>query len=125
MPDLLHLEIADSYKVSPITSKLLSSLTHQQSGSISLVPKLQSLSLKNTHGDFDDDDSIGMVESRWFKPGSELSMAMLATGRACIRSVVLDFGSRREVDAEIYKPLRKLDAEGLRVVVSGSNGVQV
>jgi hypothetical protein len=43
-------------------------------------------------------------------------------GRGCIRSVVLKFGWR-EVDAEVYKPLRILDKEGLRVVVAGTNGV--
>ncbi|KAF9063716.1 hypothetical protein BDP27DRAFT_1334744, partial [Rhodocollybia butyracea] len=59
-----------------------------------------------------------MVESRWFRPGSELSTAMLTMGRACIRSIVLKFNSMREVDVEIYKPLRNLDAEGLRVVVA-------
>lgn len=49
---------------------------------------------------------------------------MLAVGRGSIRSVVLKF-SWRELDAEVYKPLRVLDQEGLRVVVAGTNGHQV
>ncbi|KAF9062052.1 hypothetical protein BDP27DRAFT_1428339 [Rhodocollybia butyracea] len=126
MPELLHLDIANScyQEHNSITSHLLSSLTQQQSTSISLVPKLHSLSLHNEIADFNDHAFIRMVESRWFKPGSDVSTAMSTMGRACIHSVVLKC-ERREVDAEIYEPLWILDAEGLRVVVSGTNGVQV
>ncbi|KAF9029760.1 hypothetical protein BDP27DRAFT_1436460 [Rhodocollybia butyracea] len=121
MPDLLHLEVFYGHYEwpGPITSYLISSLTQQQS-SVSLVPKLHSLFLKHADTDFDDQTFIKMVESRWFKPGSDLSMALLMMGRACIRSVVL-MCDWRELNAETYKPLRNLDAEGLRVVISGMN----
>ncbi|KAF9061637.1 hypothetical protein BDP27DRAFT_1452156 [Rhodocollybia butyracea] len=129
MPALLHLEVHDSawwsaYQ-SPITSHFISSLTHHASPSTSLVPKLHSLYLTSRALDpFDDAAAfVRMVESRWYKPGSDLSMEMLAKGRSSIRSVVLK-AIQREVDADIYQPLRILDAEGLRVVVSGTNGVQ-
>ncbi|KAF9063705.1 hypothetical protein BDP27DRAFT_1334728 [Rhodocollybia butyracea] len=129
MPSILHLEIDDqvdyySHQRSPISSHLMSSLRHQ-STSISLAPKLHSLRLISEHKEpFDDATFISMVESRWFKPGSDLSAAMFSVGKACIRSIVLTF-SWREVDAEVYQPLQNLDAEGLRVVVTGTNGVQV
>ncbi|KAF9065655.1 hypothetical protein BDP27DRAFT_1450122 [Rhodocollybia butyracea] len=125
MPALLHFEV-NQYGPSenPFTSHLISSLTHHQSTSIPLVPKLHSLRLKLPTDAFDDAAFVNMVHSRWFKPGSGLSAEMLAKGKGCIRSVVLKFTSR-EVNAEIYKPLQILDAEGLRVVISGTNGVQV
>ncbi|KAF9060545.1 hypothetical protein BDP27DRAFT_1429981 [Rhodocollybia butyracea] len=97
---------------------------HHPSTSLSLVPKLHSLHLIYTSAAFDDAAFVTMVQSRWFKPGSNLSAEMLAMGRSSIRSVVLKF-TLREADADIYKPLRGLDAEGLRVVVTGTNGVQV
>ncbi|KAF9063704.1 hypothetical protein BDP27DRAFT_1451142 [Rhodocollybia butyracea] len=129
MPSILHLEIDDkfdfySYQQSPISSHLMSSLRHQ-STSDSLAPKLHSLCLISKYKEpFDDATFIGMVESRWFKPGSDLSAAMFSAGKACIRSIVLKF-CWREVDREVYQPLRNLDAEGLRVVVVGKNRVQV
>ncbi|KAF9066396.1 hypothetical protein BDP27DRAFT_1544420 [Rhodocollybia butyracea] len=128
MPSISYLEIDDSddmdYLQSPITSRLMSSLQHQ-STSLPLVPKLHSLRLISKRREpLDDLTFISMVESRWFKPGSELAAAMFSMGKACIRSVVLTF-SWREVDAEVYQPLRNLDAEGLRVVVTGTNGVKV
>jgi hypothetical protein len=68
---------------------------------------------------------VNMVDSRWFKPGSDLLVKMLAVGRSSIRSVVLKF-TQQEVDTDIYHPLRALDAEALRVVVvTGTNGIQV
>ncbi|KAF9066387.1 hypothetical protein BDP27DRAFT_1544413 [Rhodocollybia butyracea] len=138
LPSLLHLKIRhsdlsyfDIYirklpgSEVPITSHLISSLIHQ-SPSICLVPKLHSLYLESdsTSIAFDNSVFVGMVQSRWFKPGSTLSVEMLAHGRASIRSVVLKLTSR-ELNAETYKPLRVLDAEGLRVVVTGKNGVMV
>jgi hypothetical protein len=135
MPSLLHLEI-EEYKWpradhardrrSAITSTLILSLNQDESTSISLVPKLHTLHLlshRNT-GIFDDFAFMSMVKSRWFRPGSDRCAAMSKMGRACIRSVVLKF-DWREVDAEVYQPLRILDKEGLRVVVSGTNGIQV
>ncbi|KAF9045628.1 hypothetical protein BDP27DRAFT_728081 [Rhodocollybia butyracea] len=127
MPSILHLEINDCHyppQQSPISPHLMSSLRHQ-STSVALVPQLHSLRLISKHKEpFDDATFISMVESRWFKPGSDLSAAMFSMGKACIRSIVLTF-SWREVDAEVYQSLRNLDAEGLRVVVAGTNGVQV
>ncbi|KAF9066389.1 hypothetical protein BDP27DRAFT_1423910 [Rhodocollybia butyracea] len=127
LPALLHLEIHHNERSQgPITSHLISSLIHQ-STSISLIPKLHSLDLtsrSDTGDTFDDSVFVSMVQSRWFKPGSDLSAEMLALGRASIRSVVLKFFTRK-LDAEVYKPLRILDAEGLRVVVIGMNGMQV
>ncbi|KAF9063708.1 hypothetical protein BDP27DRAFT_1334734 [Rhodocollybia butyracea] len=109
---------------SPITSHLMSSLRHQ-STSIALAPKLHSLRLISEREEpFDDATFISMVESRWFKPGSDLSALMFSMDKTSIRSVVLKF-SWREVNAEVYQPLRNLDAEGLRVVVAGRNGVNV
>ncbi|KAF9066391.1 hypothetical protein BDP27DRAFT_1423912 [Rhodocollybia butyracea] len=127
MPALLHLEVdqLSNAKRNPITSHLISRLTHRQSTATVLVPELHSLHLRyEPSGEFDDAAFVNMVESRWFKPGSELSAEMLAMGRNSIRSVVLKFTSR-EVDVDIYMPLWVLDAVGLRVVVSGTNGVQV
>ncbi|KAF9063707.1 hypothetical protein BDP27DRAFT_1334733, partial [Rhodocollybia butyracea] len=126
MPSISYLEIDDlEYSSeSPITSHFMQSLRHQSTSS-PLAPKLHSLRLISEREElFDDVTFISMVESRWFKPGSDLSAAMFSLGKACLRSVVLKF-SWREVDAEVYQPLRKLDAEGLRVVVAGTNGVQV
>ncbi|KAF9045630.1 hypothetical protein BDP27DRAFT_1434637 [Rhodocollybia butyracea] len=130
MPSISYLKIDDINDIDSaqrtITSHLISSLRHQ-STSFLLAPKLHSLhliSVRKSKVLFDDATFIGMVESRWFKPGSDLSAAMFSMGKACIRSVVLTF-SWREVDAEVYQPLRNLDAEGLRVVVAGTNGVQV
>ncbi|KAF9059695.1 hypothetical protein BDP27DRAFT_454480 [Rhodocollybia butyracea] len=130
MPSISYLKIDDINDIDSaqrtITSHLISSLRHQ-STSFLLAPKLHSLhliSVRKSKVPFDDATFIGMVESRWFKPGSDLSAAMFSMGKACIRSVVLTF-SWREVDAEVYQPLRNLDAEGLRVVVAGTNGVQV
>ncbi|KAF9060539.1 hypothetical protein BDP27DRAFT_1370454 [Rhodocollybia butyracea] len=132
MPALLDLQVnkklrfhvySSTYQ-NPITSHLLLTLTHDPSTSISLVPKLHSLDMRYTSVDpFDDAAFISMIKSRWIKPGSDLSVEMLAMGRSSLRSVVLKL-DEREVDADIYKPLRILDAEGLRVVVSGTNGVQ-
>ncbi|KAF9060544.1 hypothetical protein BDP27DRAFT_1370458 [Rhodocollybia butyracea] len=163
MPALLHLEVENKLQPdylpkyqSPVTSHLLSSLTHDHSTSISLIPKLHSLHLTwrfessdtsddssddssddtsdgapgnnasddEFDNDFDDTAFVNMVKSRWFKPGSDLAAEMSALGKSCIRSVVLKFPARR-VNADIYEPLRILDAEGLRVVVAGTNGVQV
>lgn len=42
----------------------------------------------------------------------------------CIREVVMKFRGR-EVDEEVYRPVRSLDRIGLRVVVSDSNGMTV
>ncbi|KAF9075311.1 hypothetical protein BDP27DRAFT_1315865 [Rhodocollybia butyracea] len=133
MPSISYLEIDDFedsspqnpiISQSPITSHFMQSLQHQ-STSFPLAPKLHSLRLISKRTvPFDDLTFISMIESRWFKPGSDLSAAMFSIGKACIRSVVLTF-SWREVDAEVYQPLRNLDAEGLRVVVAGTNGVQV
>ncbi|KAF9064621.1 hypothetical protein BDP27DRAFT_1333187 [Rhodocollybia butyracea] len=130
MPSLLHLEIDDGEwhnryswqdRQSPITSLLISNLAQPQ-----FLPKLRSLRLisHNKSGSFNGRVFVSMVQSRWFRPGSDMFMAMLTAGRGCIRSVVLKF-SWREVDAEVYKPLRNLDKEGLRVVVAGTNGIQV
>ncbi|KAF9065684.1 hypothetical protein BDP27DRAFT_1424555 [Rhodocollybia butyracea] len=126
MPSLLHLEIDDVewdiyyLRRSPITSHLISELAQPQ-----FLPKLYSLRLiSHNEGPFNDRDFVSMVESRWFRPGSDLCMAMLTPGRGCIWFVVLKFGLR-EIDAEVYKLLRNLDEEGLRVVVAGTNGVQV
>ncbi|KAF9064644.1 hypothetical protein BDP27DRAFT_1333240 [Rhodocollybia butyracea] len=134
MPSLLHLEIKDhkwddehvQTQRSSITSRLISSLIQCESTSVCLVPKLHTLHLvsKLDTGAFDDSSFLSMIESRWFRPGSDLCATMFAMGRHCIRSVVLKFGWR-EVDPEVYKPLRILDKEGLRVVVSGTNGIQV
>jgi hypothetical protein len=126
MPSLLHFELdqAEGSK-NPISSHLISSLTHYQSTSSSVVPKLHSLRLIYQPVDaFDDAAFVNMVQSRWFKPGSDLSAEMLAMGRGSIRSVVLKFDMRKVV-ADIYDPLRILDAEGLRVAVVGTNGTQV
>jgi hypothetical protein len=127
MPSILHLDITDTDPIPtrcPITSHLMSSLQLQPMSS-SLAPKLHSLRLISYHkATFEDSAFISMVESRWFKPGSSLSSTMFSMGKACIRSVVLKL-AWREVDAEVYQPLRILDAEGLRVVVAGTNGVQV
>ncbi|KAF9064914.1 hypothetical protein BDP27DRAFT_1425311 [Rhodocollybia butyracea] len=132
MPSLLHLKINDYTSSNPqshhgpITLHLISSLIQHESTSISLVPKLHTLHLDCHHntGTFDDSAFVSMVKSRWARPGSDLSATMSAMGRDCIRSVVLKF-DWREVDAEVYKPLRALDKEGLRVVVAGTNGIQV
>ncbi|KAF9058750.1 hypothetical protein BDP27DRAFT_1432348 [Rhodocollybia butyracea] len=130
MPSLLHLVIEDSQlaQYRPIISNLIPRLIHHESTSISLVPKLHTLRLvsqcNNDNGTFDDSAFVSMVESRWFRPGSDRSAAMSLLGRTSIRSVFLRF-EWREVDAEIYKPLRILDTEGLRVVVVDANGVQV
>ncbi|KAF9061200.1 hypothetical protein BDP27DRAFT_1338516 [Rhodocollybia butyracea] len=134
MPSLLHLEIEEykwatsHFPYSPITSNLISSLIQHESVSISLlVPKLHTLHLvsqRRRTGTFDDSAFVSMVESRWFRPGSDRSAAMSMLGRSCIRSVVLKF-EWRELDEEVYKPLRVLDKEGLRVVVAGTNGIQV
>ncbi|KAF9060534.1 hypothetical protein BDP27DRAFT_1407072 [Rhodocollybia butyracea] len=128
MPALLHLEVDQCLDAprNPITPHLISGLTHRrQSTSTVLVPALHSLHLRYELTDaFDDAAFVNMIESRWFKPGSDLSAEMLAMGRSSIRSVALKFTSR-EVDVDIYMPLWVLDAEGLRVVVSGTNGVQV
>ncbi|KAF9056909.1 hypothetical protein BDP27DRAFT_627295 [Rhodocollybia butyracea] len=93
MPTLLHLEVyACGYRHNPITSHLISSLTHHPSTSVTLVPKLHSLHLKDRPADeFDDAGFVRMVASRWFKPGSDLSAEMLAMGRSSIRSVLLEF----------------------------------
>ncbi|KAF9075891.1 hypothetical protein BDP27DRAFT_1314675 [Rhodocollybia butyracea] len=136
MPSLLCLDIDDEGNTegdkeheSPITSHLISSLAHHQPNelfpsSISLVPKLHSLRLFAHSTAFDDHAFVNMVESRWFKPGSDLAAVMLTIGRASLRSIVLTF-KRREVDAKVYKALKSLDEEGLRIVVSGTNGVQI
>jgi hypothetical protein len=133
MPSLLHLEIEDynwAFAWQPpkcaITSNLISSLIQHESTSTSLVPKLHTLRLVSylNTGTFDDSAFVNMVQSRWFRPGSDRSAAMSMIGRGCIRSVVLKF-NRRKVDAEVYKPLRILDKEGLRIVVAGKNGIQV
>jgi hypothetical protein len=131
MPSLLHLKIQDhkpEFKgyTSAITSNLISSLIQHESTSISLVPKLHTLHLVSRihSGTFDDSAFVSMVGSRWFKPGSDRSAAMSMMGRGCIRSVVLKF-EWREIDKEVYKPLQILDKEGLKVVVSGTNGIQV
>ncbi|KAF9075310.1 hypothetical protein BDP27DRAFT_1359008 [Rhodocollybia butyracea] len=127
MPSILHLDIenTDAHpSLSPITSRLMSSLRHQ-SASFSLAPKLHSLRLiSKCKVPFDDSIFIEMVESRWFKPGSDLATAIFSMGKACIRSIVLKI-SWREVDAKVYQLLQNLDAEGLRVVVAGTNGVQL
>ncbi|KAF9072207.1 hypothetical protein BDP27DRAFT_1418359 [Rhodocollybia butyracea] len=132
MPSLLHLEIED-YKWGylhaqyTITLNLISRLIQHESTSISLVPKLHTLHLLSQcrhTGTFDDSTFVSMVESRWFRPGSDRSAEMSMMGRSCIRSVVLKF-DWREVDAVVYKPLQILDREGLRVVVAGTNGIQV
>ncbi|KAF9064925.1 hypothetical protein BDP27DRAFT_1425322 [Rhodocollybia butyracea] len=127
MPSLLYLEFEDhnwnyaetQRAYSPITSKLISSLILRKSTSISLVPKLHTLHLVSwlDIGTFDDSAFVRMVESRWFKPGSDRSAAMLRMGKGCIRSVVLKFGWR-EVDADAYNRLQTFDKEGLRVVVA-------
>ncbi|KAF9060528.1 hypothetical protein BDP27DRAFT_1407069 [Rhodocollybia butyracea] len=127
LPALLHLEVdlVDPYPPpeNPITPYFIANLIHDQSTS-SIVPELDSLHLKyNSTDTFEDATFIHMVQSRWHKPGSDLSAGIMAMGRSCIRSVVLKFLSR-EVDAYVYRPLRILDAEGLRVVVAGTNGVQ-
>ncbi|KAF9072209.1 hypothetical protein BDP27DRAFT_1320915, partial [Rhodocollybia butyracea] len=131
MRSLLHLEVQIEDKwghaqYSPITSNLISSLIQYESTSILLVPKLHTLHLVSQHdtGKFDDSAFVRMVESRWFRPGSDRCAAMSMMGRSYIRSVVLKF-NWRELDAEVYKPLRILDNEGLRVVVAGTNGIQV
>ncbi|KAF9066392.1 hypothetical protein BDP27DRAFT_1330676 [Rhodocollybia butyracea] len=129
MPALLHFELDIKYEQSenPITSHLISNLTHRDHKSTSspLVPKLHSFHLRYQAADpFDDAAFVSMVQSRWFKPGSPLSAKMSVMGRSSIRSVVLKFTSR-EVNLDIYRPLRVLDAEGLRVVVDGTNGVQI
>jgi hypothetical protein len=127
MPLILHLDIENfdaHYAKNPITLHLMLSL-RLQSMSSSLAPKLHTLRLiSKCDVPFKDSAFISMVKSRWFKPGSALSASMLSMGKACIRSVVLKF-TWRAVDAKVYKPLRNLDAEGLRVVVIGTNGVQV
>ncbi|KAF9075343.1 hypothetical protein BDP27DRAFT_1315912 [Rhodocollybia butyracea] len=130
MPSLLHLEIDNEVwhmkQQNPITLPLISSLTPRQSSNsvISLVPKLHSLRLLFDGTTFYDRAFVSMIQSRWFKPGSDLHTANSRTGISCIRSVVLRF-SRREVNVEVYKPLRVLDEDGLRVVVIGTNGVQI
>ncbi|KAF9061194.1 hypothetical protein BDP27DRAFT_1429233 [Rhodocollybia butyracea] len=130
MPSLLNLQIVDyewCHQDVPITSKLISSLIQDASTSISLVPKLHTLRLVSQNkysGSFDDSAFVSMVELRWFRPGSDHSVAMSRMGRGCLRSVVLKL-DWREVDAEVYKPLRILEKEGLRVVVAGINGIQV
>ncbi|KAF9058749.1 hypothetical protein BDP27DRAFT_1343012 [Rhodocollybia butyracea] len=135
MPSLFHLEIEDynwgnlQAQYSPITSNLISSLIQHESTSVSLVPKLHTLRLVSQRrhtGTFDDSIFVSMVESRWFRPGSDRSAAMSKMGRSCIllRSVVLKF-TWRKLNAKVYKPLWILDKEGLRVVVAGKNGIQV
>ncbi|KAF9072212.1 hypothetical protein BDP27DRAFT_1361270 [Rhodocollybia butyracea] len=129
MPSLLHLEIEGYQRVhppdqySPITSNLISRLIQHEYTSTSLVPKLHTLHLVSQYnnGTFDNSAFVNMVKSRWFRPGSDRFAAMSIMGRSCIRSVVLKF-DWREVDAEVYKPVRNLDNEGLRVVVAGTNG---
>ncbi|KAF9073306.1 hypothetical protein BDP27DRAFT_1319196 [Rhodocollybia butyracea] len=133
MPSLLRLEVNDkglthsTTHQSPITPHLLASLIQDQSDEtlpISLVPKLHSLRLLFNGTAFDDCVFVSMVESRWFKPGSNLQATKLTMGMGRIRSVVLKF-FQRNVPVELYKPLRVLDEEGLRVVVAGTNGAQI
>ncbi|KAF9062162.1 hypothetical protein BDP27DRAFT_1428200 [Rhodocollybia butyracea] len=138
MPSLLSLEVEDgewhyncpvNQHQSPINSVFITRLAHRAQSSAILVPKLHSLHLLSYRMTSDADcgfdlSFIDMVESRWFRPGSDLFAAMSTVGRGCIRSVEMKF-ARRNIDPVIYKPLRVLDEEGLRVVVSGMDTVVI
>ncbi|KAE9397373.1 hypothetical protein BT96DRAFT_995844 [Gymnopus androsaceus JB14] len=124
LPSLLDLTIDDSRvsDTSPITLCLLQRL--HASRSSALVTKLQSISLTFSGSDFSDRDFVDMISSRWnpkaFTGGGDCSSNRDGETLACLRSVVMRF-TNRDVDEEIYGPLKNLEAVGMRAVVSGQN----
>ncbi|KAE9403219.1 hypothetical protein BT96DRAFT_917659 [Gymnopus androsaceus JB14] len=112
---------------SPITSHLVRSLhafPHITSGitSSALVTQLQTLSLTFTGSDtFSDSDFVDMVSSRWY-PDVFTGGPSSASETACLRSVVMRC-VQRNLDKEIYRPLKHLEEAGMRVVVTGKNSM--
>ncbi|KAF9075302.1 hypothetical protein BDP27DRAFT_1315849 [Rhodocollybia butyracea] len=131
-PSIHNLSIVDCYLENPITTQLISKMhvTHSllidsQSDfkSMSLLPNLRRLSLRSDFAAVEETLLVSMIESRWFKPGSDLCATMLTMGISCIRSVVLKF-IERDVDMQVYKPLEVLDEQGLRVVVARASNME-
>ncbi|KAE9404458.1 hypothetical protein BT96DRAFT_916809 [Gymnopus androsaceus JB14] len=130
LPSLQHLTVVDSNITSPrpITSLLVQSLhAIPRTSSVTvfsvLVKRLQSLSLTScSDGGFCDQDFVDMVSSRWFLDGYRSPSDPMNSngGMACLRSVVMRF-TKRVVDEEVYRPLKYLEQEGMRVVVVGQS----
>ncbi|KAE9404428.1 hypothetical protein BT96DRAFT_916787 [Gymnopus androsaceus JB14] len=128
LPSLHHLTVDDSNtSPRPVTSLLVQSLhaiPHTSSVTVFsvLVKRLQTLSLTTSaeaQEAFNDRDFVDMVSSRWFLDGYR-SASDSNGGMACLRSVVMRF-TNRVVDEEVYRPLKYLEEEGMRVVVIGQN----
>ncbi|KAE9399564.1 hypothetical protein BT96DRAFT_920090, partial [Gymnopus androsaceus JB14] len=132
LPSLHHLTVNDSNITSPssITPLLIQSLhAFHQTSPVAiftvLVKRLQTLSLTTSaeaQEAFNDRDFVDMVSSRWFLDGykSDSDSMNLNGGMACLRSVVMRF-TKRDVDEEVYRPLKYIEEEGMRVVVIGRN----
>ncbi|KAE9404492.1 hypothetical protein BT96DRAFT_419267 [Gymnopus androsaceus JB14] len=130
LPSLVHLTVDDSNiptnSPSPITSAFVQSLhafppTNSATNSSVLMKSLKTLSLTfGGPGTFNDRVFVDMVLSRWFSStyadGYGPNTSNVRT--TCLRSVVMRF-TRRDVDQGIYRQLKYLSKEGMRVVVVG------
>ncbi|KIK55600.1 hypothetical protein GYMLUDRAFT_264106 [Collybiopsis luxurians FD-317 M1] len=131
LPSLVTLEINDVYarpKILPITSNLIEALhsstqfTFTSSG-IPLVPRLRYLFLDSYGADFDDQALVEMIESRWL-PHAASCFNSEGVEIDCLRAVEMKF-RRREVDITVYGPLVDMERMGLRVTVTGMNGIRI
>ncbi|KAL0070371.1 hypothetical protein AAF712_002562 [Marasmius tenuissimus] len=84
------------------------------------LPKVRSLCFR-VHKHFDADaEFVDMVKSRWYPPRAERGSLAHATLREVTLAVL-----NRNLDEELYEPLKLLEEEGLRVVVAGNGQIVV
>ena len=94
--------------------------TRRYPSQTAFLPKLRSLHLR-AHNHFDaDDEFVDMVRSRWHPRQLENE----SLGYDSIREVSLMI-LNRDLDSQVYEPLKVLEKEGLRVVVSGNGRIVV
>ncbi|KAE9404490.1 hypothetical protein BT96DRAFT_916836 [Gymnopus androsaceus JB14] len=140
LPSLVHLTVDDSNiptnSPNPITLRFVQSLHAFPHASSAIIPSvlmrsLKSLSLTFSGSDaqdgFDDRGFVDVISSRWFpdhyanRYGLDALYSLDSEGGiACLRSVVMRFTSR-DVDEEIYSPLKNFEEEGMMVVVVGQS----
>ncbi|KAK1216818.1 hypothetical protein PQX77_020551 [Marasmius sp. AFHP31] len=84
------------------------------------LPKVRSLRFR-VHKHFDADaEFVDMVKSRWYSSRAEQATLTHASLREVTLTVL-----NRDLDEELYEPLKEVEEEGLRVVVEGNGQIIV
>ncbi|KIK57508.1 hypothetical protein GYMLUDRAFT_46083 [Collybiopsis luxurians FD-317 M1] len=137
LPSLLHLTVDNCSFIGndPLTPLLFRTLhacppAGYHTASSTLVPNLISLDITFIAKDWEreewkfiDQAFVEMVQSRWLPNESADGRRTLSgadVGIACLHSVVLRL-IHREIDEEIYRPLKYLEKAGMRVIIIAKN----